>query len=56
MLPTLFSCFFERIMSDALEEHERNVSIGGRNITSLRFADDMVKHLIFRNLNCGDSI
>ena len=31
---------FERIMSDALEEHERKVSIGGRNITNLRFADD----------------
>ena len=28
-------------MSDALEEHEGNVSIGGRNITNLRFADDI---------------
>ena len=26
-------------MSDALEEHDGKVSIGGRNITSLRFAD-----------------
>ena len=26
-------------MSDALEEHDRKVSIGGRNITNLRFAD-----------------
>ena len=26
-------------MSDALEEHDGNVSIGGRNITNLRFAD-----------------
>ena len=28
-------------MSDALEEHDGNVSIGGRNITNLRFADDI---------------
>ena len=27
-------------MSDALEEHDGKVSIGGRNITNLRFADD----------------
>ena len=26
-------------MSDALKEHEGKVSIGGRNITNLRFAD-----------------
>ena len=26
-------------MSDALEEHDRKVSIGGRNIINLRFAD-----------------
>ena len=28
-------------MSDALEEHGRRVSIGGRNITNLEFADDI---------------
>ena len=28
-------------MSDALEEHDRKISIGGRNITNLRFADDI---------------
>ena len=28
-------------MSDTLEEHDGNVSIGGRNITNLRFADDI---------------
>ena len=28
-------------MSDALEEHDGTVSIGGRNITNLRFADDI---------------
>ena len=39
--PTLFNIFLERIMSDALEEHNGKVSIGGRNITNLRFADDI---------------
>ena len=28
-------------MSDALEEHDGKVSIGGRNITNLLFADDI---------------
>ena len=39
--PTLFNIFLERIMSDDLEEHDGKVSIGGRNITNLRFADDI---------------
>ena len=39
--PTLFNIFLERIMTDALEDHEGTVSIGGRTITNLRFADDM---------------
>ena len=39
--PTLFNSFLERIMSDALEEHDGKVSIGGRNITNLQFADDI---------------
>ena len=39
--PTLFNVFLKRIMSDALEEHDGEVSIGGRNITNLRFADDI---------------
>ena len=37
--PTLFNIFLERIMYDALEEHDGEVSTGGRNITNLRFAD-----------------
>ena len=37
---TLFNIFLEQIMSDALEEHDGKVSIGSRNITNLRFADD----------------
>ena len=39
--PTLFNIFLERIMTDALEDHEGSVSIGGRTITNLRFADDI---------------
>ena len=39
---TLFNIFFlERIMTDASEDHEGTVSIGGRTITNLRFADDI---------------
>ena len=32
---------FKRIMTDALEDHEGIVPIGGRTITNLRFADDI---------------
>ena len=39
--PTLFGIFLERIMSDALEEHDGKVSIGGGGVAGLRFADDM---------------
>ena len=39
--PTLFDLFLERIMTDALKDHEDTVSIGGRTITNLRFADDI---------------
>ena len=39
--PTLFNIFLERIMADALEDHEGTVSIGGRIITNLCFADDI---------------
>ena len=37
--PTLFNVFLERIMTDALEDHQGTVSIGGI-ITNLRFAAD----------------
>ena len=40
-LTTLLNIFLERIMTDALEDHEGIVSIGGRAITNLRFADDI---------------
>ena len=39
--PTLFNIYLERIMTDALNDHEGTVSSGGRNITNLRFADDI---------------
>ena len=41
LLTTLFNIFLERIMTDALEEHEGTVSIGGGTITNLRFSDDI---------------
>ena len=40
--PTLFNIFLERIMCEALDDYEGSVSIGGRLITNLRFADDIV--------------
>ena len=39
--PTLFNIFLERIMTDTIEDHEGTVSIGGRTITNLCFADDI---------------
>ena len=39
--PTFFNIFLERVMTDTLEDHEGTVSIGGRTITNLRFADDI---------------
>ena len=33
--PTLFNIFLERVMTDALEDHEGTVSIGGRTLTNL---------------------
>ena len=38
---TFFHIFLERIKTDALEDHEDTVSIGGRAITNFRFADDI---------------
>ena len=45
MSPTLFDIFLERIMSDALEEHDGKVSIDGRNITNLRELEALVESL-----------
>ena len=41
LLPILYNFFLEKIMSDAPEEHNGKVSIGGRTITYLRFANDV---------------
>ena len=67
--PTLFSIFLERIITDALENHEGSVSIGGRTITNLRFADDidalagkedelvkLINHLDTTSTKCGMEI
>ena len=37
----LFNIFLERIMTDALEDHEGTVSIWGITVTNLLFADDI---------------
>ena len=39
--PTLFNIFLEKIVTDALEDHEGTVTTGGRTIPNLRFADDI---------------
>ena len=38
--PILFSIFLKWIMTDALEKHDGQVSIGRRNIANLQFVDD----------------
>ena len=38
----LFNIFLERIMCDALDDHENSVSIGGWLITNVCCADDIV--------------
>ena len=40
--PTLFNIFLERIMCEALDDHEGSVSIEWRLITNFRFADDII--------------
>ena len=44
--PTIFNIFLERVMCEALDDHEGSVSIGGRFITNFRFADDIVVNAI----------
>ena len=39
--PVLFNIFLERIMYEALDGHHTSISIGGRTISNLRFADDI---------------
>ena len=40
--PALVNIFLERIMCEALDDHEGSVSIRARLITNFRFADDIV--------------
>ena len=39
--PILFNLFLERIMIETLHDHHTSISIGGRPICNLRFADDI---------------
>ena len=39
--PTVFSIFLERIITDALEDHEGTVMFRDKTITNFRFADDI---------------
>ena len=39
--PQLFNIFLERIMQVTLQNHESSIKIGGRQISNLRFADDI---------------
>ena len=38
--PLLFNIYAENKMRDALEEWESGISVGGRMVTNLRYADD----------------
>jgi len=40
--PHLFNIYSKTIMRNALEDFEGNISVGGRPITNLRYADDTV--------------
>ena len=42
LLPALFNIFPERIMCEALDDHEGSVSIEGRLMINFSFADDVV--------------
>ena len=39
--PVLFNLFLEEIMARIQDEHISTISIGGRNLSNLRFADDI---------------
>ena len=47
--PTLFNIFLEEIMDNALEGFEPMISIGGRKLCNLRFADDIDRFASNRN-------
>ena len=39
--PVLFNIYLEKIMQDTLQDHHMSISMGGRHICNLRFADDI---------------
>lgn len=39
--PLLFNIFLERIMQETMDDHPTTISIGGRPLCNLRFADDI---------------
>ena len=39
--PVLFNIFLEQIMQDTLQNHKSTISIGSREISNLKFADDI---------------
>ena len=39
--PNLFNLFQEKIMQETLHDHHKSISIGGRPICNLQFADDI---------------
>ncbi|CAH1266623.1 Hypp3444 [Branchiostoma lanceolatum] len=39
--PVLFNLYLEKIMQDTLQDHHTSISIAGRRICNLRFADDI---------------
>ena len=41
LLPVLFNLYLENIMQDALHNFSGKISINGREVSSLRFADDI---------------
>ena len=41
LCPVLFNLFLEEIMAGIQDEHVSTISIGGRNLYNLRFADDI---------------
>ena len=41
--PLLFNIYAENIMREALEEWESGISVGGRIVTNLRYADDTAR-------------
>ena len=41
-------------MADALEDHKSTVSIGGRTISNLRFADDTTEPAFTRDIGAID--